>query len=224
MKLPEDKNERIKVLIMILLGSLLALYGLVIGIIKPLISNKQIRTAKIIELETKLKEARRDIDDMMIAKDANDKNLREILKITRESNYLIKPNLGNYLLGASEIIKSYAEKAGIEIDVREIGRAEIPQSRNRKSKNFFMTYSLRVTLESGIHNFIHFIRNIEENNPYLCISALDISENISDPAKHKIAFDVQWPTWMDNEVGEKICDKAEARFSKVNSKAMETQK
>ena len=54
MKLPENKNERVKILALIAMGAVLVLYGLAVGVVQPLFKGKKESSEKIVALQEKL--------------------------------------------------------------------------------------------------------------------------------------------------------------------------
>ena len=66
------------------------------------------------------------------------------------------------------------------------------------------SYNLRVTLNTGVHNLIRFLKGIEEGNPYITLSNLSIGARKEDPANHAISFEIQWPVWAEPTMGETL--------------------
>ncbi|MDA0991000.1 MAG: hypothetical protein O3A51_09640 [Verrucomicrobia bacterium] len=203
MKLPDDKNERTKVLALIGIGCFAVLYGIVVGVINPLKAKKKDRIARIAEIREELTSAQRDMDRMMRDRAQNVDVLRAIVQTARGDGYILEPRLGNYELGARAYIEERAAEAGVIVnDINEIGISQIPKNPRKVIENSLKSYSMRVDLTAGLHDVISLIQAIEERNPYICIANLNVAGRSSDPAKHTVTFEVQWPIWSDPNMGQ----------------------
>lgn len=203
MKLPEDKKERTKILVLIAIGVVVVLYLAIIGVVNPALRKKNERTVRVQELRDDLKKARREISRMPRDRKQNDKTVAKIREVA--DKYVLRSRLGNFLLGGRETIERHAKNVDVELEtVREIGIAEIPQSGKKKSGNAFKSYTIRVAVNCGFHDLLRLLRQLEKSNPYLCVSSVGITERSGTPAKHTVSFDVQWPIWADNEMASKL--------------------
>lgn len=198
MKLPEDKQARMKVLILIAIGTVAVLYVAQLGV-KSLRKSKKAKTARLQELEEQQKKATLEIRRMPRDLELNRETVKKIKEIS--DKFVLKPVLGNYLLKAREIIEQYAKKLDIVLeDIREAGISQVPRRRGRKTDRTFHIYTARVTLDCGFHDIARFLREIKSSNPYLCVASLEIAGRPKEPEEHKITFDVQWPIWADYEM------------------------
>lgn len=223
MKLPDDPKERNQILVLVGILSLFALYGVYMGanilLIKPHKENEK----QIAELTDKLTDADSDVKLMPEMKKLNNQHIMEIREIN--DAYLLHPRLGSFILPAQEFVEEQANAVNTPIiEVTEIGISEFPAPEPPKpapgegghahgeakpvaapKKEYaFKVYTARVTVDKGLHNMIKLTRQIENANPYICISSVSILPNEESPDTHDMTFDIQWPIWNPNKTTEKI--------------------
>jgi len=204
MKLPDDKKERTKILVLIGIGAVivvgLILKAPVIGIL-PVLKSKKDKLEKIAKLNTDLASANKEIKQHLRDKAENLDILEKIGDISQK--HVLKPVLGNYKIPASEVIEPIAKKQNLKIEqFRQIGiSAEAAQTVLR-------AFSARVYVICSYDDLKSLIAEIENSNPLLCI--LNISIAVQGPEspegleKHQAYFDVQWPIWADAETPSKL--------------------
>lgn len=218
MKLPSDKKERTKVLALIAVGVVLAIYGIAAVIVMPLSRIKRERAAAILELDGKLGKARTAVSRMAADRARNSSVLNEIVTTATRGNMVLHDRLGNFLLGASEVVEGHARKCGVPITApTEIGISQLPQGSSNKDPAAFKSYTAHIGVECGIHDLIRLLSQIETNNPYACISSLAIAAQPDKPEKHSVALDIQWPIWNDPEMPSKL----ESQFKVLTEAATE---
>ncbi|MDD5522867.1 MAG: hypothetical protein PHI84_18790 [Kiritimatiellae bacterium] len=194
MKLPEDKKERTKILVLIGIGVVVVLYLIVQFGILPYFKAKRDKLAKIEQVKIDIGNANREI-----AQHEKDKveNLDILRKITDVSDkYVIKPVLGNYKISASEVIEPITKKLNLKIDqFRPVGLL------SEASQTSFRAFSARLTTVCSYEELICFIREIENNNPLISVLNISITgQGQENKEKHKVVFEVQWPAWADPEI------------------------
>ena len=200
MKLPEDRKERVKVLSLVAIGVVAVLNGLFAGVLRPHIRKQNDRRTRIAELTEQMEKGRRNISRMVKGQRRNMEVLRDILYVADEKGYILMPRLGNYLLGATEIIESSMQRAGLSgFEVREVGILQLPQPPTETVERALKSYSVHIDMECGIHDLVRLLQIIEEENPYVCISGINVEGQVGKPAAHRVGFDVQWPIWVDFE-------------------------
>ena len=194
MRLPDDKQKRIKILVVIGLGATLVVLGIVQGIIVPLVRVRKEKKARIEECRQGLEEARRQIRAAAATLDQNKEALQTINEISER--YILHPVLGNYLLEATEHIERHARNANVKVrSIREVGISEIPTHGGERA---FKSYTVRLDLECSYRDVASLLREIEASNPYLCVTAITIGgQSRVDPEKHQVSLNVQWPIWAD---------------------------
>jgi len=209
MKLPDDKNERNKILGLIAIGVLAVCYiGYTFGI-KVLLQKQQAALAEIAELEAKVWQANLDIKQIPLYIQQNDEIVENIINISENKLDILHSNLGNFLLVAEDIIERNAQSLDLTVkSVNPTGspvkRFDTPVKRSgtKDSKKDakaprFAPYTVSVEMECGLVDAMNLIRSIEKKNPYLCITRLGIIGQPDNVTQHSITFDVQWPIWID---------------------------
>lgn len=220
MKLPENKQERTKILALILVGVGMGLYIIVSFGVKPLLKSRAKKQARIEELKQEIEKVDKKVKLMARDEKLNRETIREIKEISDE--HVLQPRLGNYLLVAAEIIEGFAAKLGIPLQgIVPIGPSEIRPISGNASDPVLKAYTVRVTLESSYGEMTRLIQEIESDNPLLCAVNVGIAGRPKEnPEKHKISFDVQWPTWVDPELPVKLADQlTEPRSKEASSDA-----
>jgi hypothetical protein len=196
MKLPESKKERIQTIALIAIGIIFVIYVGGSYAVKPILKNRTERLRKIEKIKSDIEMVENVIRLVKMGRQVNNKVVAEIVQITETSNYVMKARLGNYLIGATEKIEKAAKDADVKIEsITEAGILNIPSS--SKDGNPFQLYTVRVSIDGGIHDLVFLLKQIEASNPYLSISEIEITGNSSHADKHRIFFNVQWPIWQD---------------------------
>lgn len=221
MKLPENKSERIKLLILICLAAAGLLFAFWFGL-SHMVKEKKDKTAQIGELDEKIRKANAAVNQARRGMDANTRILEEIADVANRRNFVLHDRLGNYLLGAQEILDAYARSAGVTLDsVVEVGQSQIPGTSVSTNGPAFRSYTVRVSLHAGMHDFIKLLTQIEKGNPFLCVSSITINGNTAKPDVHDISFDVQWPIWSSAEASDQI--EAQLKAIEQDSRSAATQ-
>jgi hypothetical protein len=204
MKLPTDKKERMKWLAIIVVGSLAAVFVAIYFGIIPILQKRSQLKAEIADLQDKLENAKKESKQKDRDVESNRKTLLSIKDIS--SKYIIKPVLNNYVLMASDFIESQAKKAGFKsVTVSEKGFANIAVRAGDESTKTVKAYMVSVSVQCGYNDFVKLIRQIESANPFYCVTAISIGgQPAKDPRQHVIAFDIQWPTWIDVDMPNKL--------------------
>jgi hypothetical protein len=199
MQLPNDKQQRIKIAIVAVLATTLVLLGLWQGVLNPLSRSRKAKNARLVECQESIQQAREEIRAAARQFKLNMENVQAIKEVS--DKYVLHPILGNYLLGATEIIERQARSLGLQMEpVRETGISEIPSPRSSKAPNALKSYTVRVSLDASYHDVVRFLREIENSNPYVStVSLAIVGQPETNPEKHKVTFEVQWPIWADPE-------------------------
>ncbi|MCK5529339.1 MAG: hypothetical protein KAI74_06615 [Kiritimatiellae bacterium] len=198
MKLPDTKKERIQTIALIIIGIVFVIYVSGSYAIKPIINKRTEQLNRIEEVKSEIEMVQNVIRIVKSSQRLNNSVVAEIIQLTETSNYVMKARLGNYLIGATEIIETVAKRHEIEItSIRELPITDVPNT--NKARNPFRLYNIRVNIECGMHDLISLLKDIEESNPYLSISAIEIMGGVASSGEHVTSFSVQWPIWRDDK-------------------------
>ena len=216
MKLPENKKERIQMLVLLGISVLALLYFAIAFGIKPIIKNKKDRIAKIAELETKA----RDLKALLAQASGDSWEIKQALAKIKEysDKYLLQPRLGeNYFLGASETVEQWFKDAGIDKDavkasVSETGKVPVQQA--EAARRAVSAYKIRIVLQCDLLELIRLVKIIEDSSPFLCITDLGIRAQTGVPEKHQVAFTVEWPVWTESDMPARLDDQIRAAQSR----------
>ncbi len=125
-----------------------------------------------------------------------------LLDVSEARRHILRPNLGNYLLVATDIIEQAADALGLEVDsideTTPVGAHVSSHGEADPNGPRFKAYNVNVTLSCSLHDLVRFIRRLEEANPYLCITRLGVIARPATPEVHAASFDIEWPVWVEN--------------------------
>jgi hypothetical protein len=196
MKLPENKSERAKVIVLIVAGSAGVLYGAVFGVAKPILGQIGKTRGKMDTLAQDLQQAKTLAARIPKTREENARILREVRQNT--DRHMLRDTHGNYLIGAKRIIEQGAAQAGVDLKaVEEIGVSVMDRGvgGGPESAGAFKAYTARAAVRAGFYELVCLVETLEKANPFLCISQLDVVADEKDPLRHQIALHVQWPIW-----------------------------
>ena len=194
MKLPTDKKERIKILILVAIGTGAVLYVVIQLMVLPMLASHK-ETLKVLS-------AKKDKLDMMNrALKQEDRRQKEYNDVVAQldgytQKSILQPKLGSFLIVVREKLEYLAAKHGIKIDPpSEIGRAEIPGRNKDGSKRTLLTYGIHVVAKGGYGELVRFFAELEKENTMLCITDFEIIGREATPETHQLGFSIQWPIW-----------------------------
>lgn len=168
-----------------------ALYVIIQFVITPMLSNLKEAKAETEKIQAKLNEIRGVVRDRPIIQEQAD----EALAAARgAAKHIPLPDLGNYLLGMEESIRSCVD--GTDVNIVTVISAGEPLELQGGS-GALKIYQTRVILESGLHNLARLFYNIGKKYPYASVSGVTISPNEESPERHTVNFVVSWLIWSD---------------------------
>ena len=209
MKLPEDKNERNKMLGLIGIGILGLAYVVFTFGLSPFFQKQATAEARITELGDMLWRSKKDIQNAPLHLKQNDKVLTHVLNVSEKKRQILRPSLGNYLLVATDIITGHADAAGLTIDtintttVIQNDKNSKPDERAPNAPRF-QPYAVNISLNCNLLDLMKLFNALESSNPYLCVTRMGVFNNPDDFEKHAVSFDVEWPIWLDNDMPLKL--------------------
>jgi hypothetical protein len=205
MNLAANSKDRVKLIIAGVIGVVVVVYALIAFVVAPARARRAETVEQIEGLEGDIERAWKIVKRVNAGQASHHETLAAVMEEAEGKGYVLHPRLGNYLLPASEFLHACAGKCGVEVQtIAEGPLSAVPQTTSRKTPNAFRTYTVRVGVECGYEDFVGFVKCIEENNPYVCLCALNITGQGGRPEKHTIGFDLQWPIWADLETPKKI--------------------
>lgn len=201
MKLPEDSEERKKILLLIGIGVITLGYVGFNFVLSPYFKSKKARQAQIEKVERKIWLAKRDIHMIPENLDKNNNIISEILDVSDNKRQILKPDIANhYLLPARNVIEQQAQRMNLSItEIREIPHHKPPNGNDEEDPNGprFEPYTVNVSLQCSFYEFSQLLKALEDNNPYLCITRIGVIGQPDNVMKHAVTFDVEWPVWID---------------------------
>ncbi|MFU8780067.1 MAG: hypothetical protein ACNA71_03475 [Kiritimatiellia bacterium] len=198
--LPADRNEKIKILIMIGLFGAMIGYALINFLLLPFLAEVKAKQARLDELRELLWRAETEIQQIAHNRNRNIDTVRNILDISEQQRFILRPSLGNYLLVAEASLLRIAEETGISIaNIREAS-APPPATDGQRQTPALWPYSVSFTLHAGLHDLARLVHHMHTSNPYLALTTIAIQSGATDTfGRHNINITVQWPVWRDPE-------------------------
>jgi hypothetical protein len=207
MKLPENKKERIQVMALICIGVFGVLYAAIQLGLSPILDDAKKKRERLSDLQDKVSNAER---FMKVRERHTSDNIRAISNIFYISeNYLLEPEVGNYLLPAKGLVARYTAAVGIpDVSVEGLGQFAIPVSRateaSESAKRAFKAYAVRVSCTGTYSNLVALTRIIAQENPMLAFGTVQMSAIRKSPQKHQISLVLRWPIWADQSIVEEL--------------------
>ena len=214
MQLPEDKNERIKVLSLIGIGVAATIYIIVRYGVQPMIKSNAENTKRIKEITTILNQVEQDVARLAEDSRQNTEALTKITDVSRK--YILHPSLGgNYELNARQALEEIINKAEIKLTEKDpkpqvLGIKSAIQGASLPADSDLKNFAVRLSFNCGIRELRRIIETIRQINPYIAVSDLNITARAKTPAKHAVSFTLSWPIWAQPSMR----DKVEERFQK----------
>ncbi len=200
-KLPDDRNERMKIFFMIGLVSAGILYALIMFAILPFFATVREDRQKSEELDALLWQAERDVQQTARNRQQNTETIEKILAVSEDEKHILEPNLGNYRLVAEEILDRARRSLDIEdFTVRNASAPPpaVPEKGVPAGHAQLTPYTVTITLRASLHDVTRYVKRLQQENPYLALTTIAISASTdSPPVKHQVTLQVQWPVWTD---------------------------
>ena len=203
MNWPEERSEQLKLVAVFAILAIAAIYVAATYGVGPLLNTQQQHRDRTAQLEDLLWRAERDIGQIPRNRETNREVVEEILEQAADGRFVLRSNLGNYLLVARDIVVTQGRRLGLRVDnVREITPPSPDLLRRRdepppEPDRWFKPYTVAVTLECGLIDLGQLLEALENGNPLLAITALDITARPAHPERHAVSFNVTWPIWAD---------------------------
>jgi hypothetical protein len=104
--------------------------------------------------------------------------------------------MDNPLSWVTEKVYANARQVGVDVQtVAEVGSSSPYWEAMIKSERSVKPYGVRIVTECSYQQLIDLVAALEESNPALCITDINISPQDSMPARHIINMTVEWPMW-----------------------------
>ncbi|MDI6775052.1 MAG: hypothetical protein QME60_06625 [Verrucomicrobiota bacterium] len=196
MKLPENKKERVQILVFGVILGVGIFYAAVAFGIRPMIKARKERKAGMEQLQTKIKEAQEYLE---VTADNAGKNHEFLSNIEAFSEtHFLKPRLGdNYALGVGEMVEDWARESGLKLAAPgEIGRTDLPHAEGARS--VVRAYAFNINPKCGLQDLVRLLQFIENRNPAMAVIHLSILPNSGDPLNHTITLSMHTPIWANH--------------------------
>ena len=203
MKLPADKKERMKVLILIAIGTLGVLYAIIQMGIRPFLKSRKDMETKIVELREEIEKAEKEIRRVAGVRDQNYEVLKKLNEIS--DKYMLEAHLGiEFDIPASDLLDRLAKQASLPRAAYQKTRIiGFPAMTPVGQQNDADLYVAQYNLECGYNELVHFLKVVEDHNPYAHVNNITIgaTDNVTNST---VSFQVQLPKWKDQKLPSRI--------------------
>ena len=207
MKIPEKYRTTLVMAVAILICVLLGVG--VFYAVRPWYVSRQSMKKEHMELRAKIDKALLELRAEERVRAEYETSAQEMTQIS--DHYVLHPVLGSFVLAARARLEPLADKtprfeiinireapvkAKIKGIVKKAGMADKPKKPKKTAApaaHVYKGYSAEVTALGGYESLNLFVRLVEESNPYLCITGLQIKGQPETPAQHKLVMLVEWP-------------------------------
>jgi hypothetical protein len=205
-KLPEDRNERMKILALGGIVFIVVAIVLVLFVIKPLIAARKKAETSIESLDKKLRDGAAELK-RALGVDQKCADIRtELIEINDE--HIFKEEFGVYRMNVEKYLVRVQNEIGVPF--ANIGRARItsiPSRRGREFAHVTDSYIALITFDAGYADIVKVVRKLEDDNPYMSILSVSISPNAENVEKHTVRIKADWPLWHDPKIVKTFVDK-----------------
>jgi len=192
MKLPENKKERVLVLSLIGVVTLIMVFAIIQWGLLPLLDSRRNMETELVRQGDQMKKARRELDYAPAIRKEYDDAMTQLEAIRKEN--VLHSILGSYLVGVTEQVETTARATGVQIeDVREIGVTDIPINIKTAAPRVFKSFAVQVSGQGTFDGISRFLLQMEERNPYFFVSDILISGQADAPELQRLSVRMEWP-------------------------------
>lgn len=185
-------EEKKKLVLFVILG-FTAVYAVFTLVITPFIQGNRRSAMDLDTLHRDLDRAQR-----MVSREAHIRETANtISEELREASRQHIPPMDNPLSWVAGKVYGSARKVGLDIEsVADVGGSLPPWSEDEESQRAFVPYTVRIVTECGYAQLVNLVRVMEEENPYLTVSDIQVMGQDDEPLRHRVRISVQWPFWV----------------------------
>jgi len=199
MKLPEDKQERNKVLILCAMGVGATLYVLVRYAIMPIIKANKTNEERIAQVTDILEKAEFQVKLIHTYKDANKTAIAAIRSISATN--LLHPQMNiNYQIPASIVLDRIEQNSSMDVGKPAMSKGTTIPGPSIGAKKDLKTWNANISLKCTYAQLVRLLRTIRDENPYIAVSRITIAAQAKSPEEHQAGFTLTWPIWAHPEM------------------------
>lgn len=173
------------------------LYSYVVFFVQPLRKAYTDDDAKSKELQEQNDKAEKDLRSAANV-EKEYKALREEL-IVATNRFVLRPVLGSLLISAQNVVDPIARKSEVHVEsYSEQGQSPIPGNKKDGQINFDR-YALDVTLVGTYRAIREFVIAMEQSNPYVCVTEIDIHRREDIVTHHPARIQIEWPVFSETK-------------------------
>ena len=193
MKLPQSKKERIRFLVLVACGAIMAIAMVVQFAITPFLASRRALQTELDDYQQKLQKARKELSFTAVIQREYDEATNQIGRIAAEN--VLRPILGSYLVGVTEFVEATAKEVGCKLnEVQEIGVQEFPSGGAKNAgPAAYRSYSIQIGVLAPYGDICTFLEKLERSNPYLCVTEIRITGQPDAPERHRVQMRLEWP-------------------------------
>lgn len=198
MNLPQDRKQRIQVLVLIGMGVVVLLILLAQFALVPILDSRQKLTETREGYRERMDKAQRELKASAQIQSEFDEVMQQLKAIA--ADYLLHPILGSYLVGVTEAMEPHARATGFTIeDIQERGvQALRLRAKEITGLRPYNAYSFQISGQGSYAEIMAFLKSIEIKNPYVSITELKIVAQPDNPSRHRASLRIEWPIAVEN--------------------------
>lgn len=206
----QKAKEKKQMLMLIGIVSIGLIYALGRFVISPLFAVGDEAQTESQDQEFQLQKAKR-----LLNKRADfDKEIEGLSGEIRKVTALYLPPDEDALSWVTSTLNQSAREVGLTIEwVEEVQKSVVDRTRrganvkkgsdpvaDALNSRSFRPYVVRVLTVSSYERCRQLMNELEEGNPYLCISQVEVLSQPASVESHRFTFVVEWPQWIDPEM------------------------
>lgn len=187
--LKKEQKQAVVLVAMWVLGGVFAVYQFVLV---PFLRDRGKSVGELEELQVQIQKAE-------VAMDGQSKVRAEYAEATKHlqeatEKYIVP--LENPLSWVTEKVYMHTRRVGVDVQsVAEISGTAPLWKQLTKRQRFFRPYAVRITTFCSYAQLIQIVRSLEESNPFLCVSEINVAGAGHSPMQHSVNVVVEWPMW-----------------------------
>ena len=205
MPFPTDPQERKKIFALIGIGSVALIYGLSVGVIKPMKKAKTATHSNQAKFTDEIDKANKFIRAHKAKQAETASSMHTMARFLLEDDVMLIPELDNYQLVATAKLRKWCDTVDIPAENINISKGNKSTLRPSDGLPSLMgTYKMHITMQCGLPQTILLFREIEMNNPLCTVSGLAVQGRDDDVEAHSVTYNISWPIWTDLEKADEL--------------------
>ncbi len=188
-----NQQQKQKVILGVILG-IGCLVALKQFVLTPFLNKRAANREEYETLKSKLDKAATAAKNEFVLSEKLEASTKELLNIANE----LVPSSDNPLSWVTR--KLYAQARLVGVDIESVSEADGGLQTfelKEQAQRAFKPYGVRLMTQCTYAQLVNLVRLLEDNNPYLSVSGINISSQLGSANRHQVTILVEWPFWKD---------------------------